>query len=146
VLPEVLPAAAVMVVLPTLRSDVARPVLSIVATDVSDELQVTCVVMSWLVPSAYVPVAVNCKEYSKGMIGSLGVTDIKTRGTAATMRFVLPETLPVVAIMVVEPAETAVASPVVLTVAIDGFNVLQVTCVVISKLVVPEYVPVAVNC
>jgi hypothetical protein len=125
---------------------VARPLLSIVATDGFDEPQVTCVVISWLVPSAYVPVAVNCWGNSKGMIGSLGVTDIKTRGTGITVRFVLPEILPVVAVMVVEPAETAVARPVVLTVATDGFNVLQLTCVVISKLVVSEYVPVAVNC
>ncbi|MDH4265164.1 MAG: hypothetical protein OEW45_05950, partial [Deltaproteobacteria bacterium] len=108
-----------MVVLPTLRSDVARPVLSIVATDVSDEPQVTCMVMSWLVPSAYVPVAVNCKEYSKGMIGSLGVTDIKTRGTAATVRFVLPEILPVVAVMFVVPTETPMARPVLSIVATD---------------------------
>jgi hypothetical protein len=60
VLPEILPEAAVMVVLPTIWPALARPLLSIVATDVSDELQVTCMVISWLVPSAYVPVAVNC--------------------------------------------------------------------------------------
>jgi len=36
---------AVMVVVPSATA-VARPLLSIVATDVSDELQVTCVVIS----------------------------------------------------------------------------------------------------
>jgi hypothetical protein len=40
---------AVMVAVPT-ETAMARPVvLSIVATDVSDELQVTCVVISWFV-------------------------------------------------------------------------------------------------
>jgi hypothetical protein len=144
VLAEILPEVAVMVVLPILWA-VVRPLLSIVATDVSDELQVTCVVISWLVPSAYVPVAVNCWE-KLVMIGSLGVTDIKTRGTEVTVRFVLAEILPEVAITVVEPAETAVTKPVALTVATDVSDKLQVTCVVISWLVVSEYVPVAVNC
>ena len=38
----------------------ARPLLLTVATDVLDELQVTCGVISWLVPSEYVPEAANC--------------------------------------------------------------------------------------
>jgi hypothetical protein len=59
VLPEIPPEVAVMVVVPT-ETPMARPVLSIVATDVSDQPQVTCVVISWLVPLEYVPVAVNC--------------------------------------------------------------------------------------
>jgi hypothetical protein len=42
---EILPEVAVMVAVPVLMA-VATPLLSIVATDVSDELQVTCVVMS----------------------------------------------------------------------------------------------------
>jgi hypothetical protein len=59
VLPEIPPEVAVMVVVPT-ETPMATPVLSIVATDVSDQPQVTCVVISWLVPLEYVPVAVNC--------------------------------------------------------------------------------------
>jgi len=59
VLSEIVPMVAVMFVVPT-ETPMTRPVLSIVATDVSDELQVTCVVMSLLVPLEYVPVAVNC--------------------------------------------------------------------------------------
>jgi hypothetical protein len=39
-----------MVAVPNEKA-VARPVLSTVATDGFDELQVTCVVISWLVPS-----------------------------------------------------------------------------------------------
>ena len=59
VLPEILPEAAVMVEEPAATA-VARPLLFTVATDVLDEVQVTCVVISWVVPSEYVPVAVNC--------------------------------------------------------------------------------------
>ena len=59
VLSAILPVVAVMFVVPT-ETPMARPVLSIVATDVSNEPQVTCVVMSLLVPLEYVPVAVNC--------------------------------------------------------------------------------------
>ena len=39
---------------------VARPPLLTVAVGVLDEVQVTCVVISWVVESEYVPVAVNC--------------------------------------------------------------------------------------
>jgi hypothetical protein len=40
---------------------VATPVLlSTVATDVRDELQVVCAVISKLVPSEYMPKALNC--------------------------------------------------------------------------------------
>ena len=49
-LPEILPEVAVMVVAPVATA-VARPLLLTVATEVLDELQVTCVVISWLVPS-----------------------------------------------------------------------------------------------
>jgi len=50
VFPEIVPEVAVMVVTPVARA-VARPLLLTVAIDVFDELQVTWVVISWLVPS-----------------------------------------------------------------------------------------------
>jgi len=150
VLPEMIPKEAVMVVLPIKRFAVARPLLSIVAIDVSDEVQLTCVVISWLVPSEYVPVALNCMTDSRDMNRLAGVTVIKIRGTGVTVKVALPEIPGVlvmeVAVMVVVPAEAAVARPVLLTVATDGLDEVQVTCVVISKLVVSEYVPVALNC
>ncbi len=59
VLPEIVPEVAVRVAVPT-ETAVARPLLLTVTTAVFDELQETCAVMSWVVPSAYVPVAVNC--------------------------------------------------------------------------------------
>jgi hypothetical protein len=59
---------------------------------------------------------------------------------------VLPEILPKVAVMVVEPAAIDVASPAVLIVATPVFEELHVTDDVISFVVLSEYVPVAVNC
>ncbi len=53
------PTAAAMVVVPPVRS-VARPVVSIVATPGADEVQATPLVRSWLEPSAYSAVTVNC--------------------------------------------------------------------------------------
>ena len=49
-----------MIVVPAATA-VARPLLLTVATEVFDELQVACVVMSWLVPSENVPEAANCR-------------------------------------------------------------------------------------
>jgi len=59
VFPETVPEVAVMVVVPTVTA-VAKPLALTVATDVFDEVQVTDVVISWVVPSENVPVAVNC--------------------------------------------------------------------------------------
>jgi hypothetical protein len=82
VLPEVLPEVAIMVEVPA-AAPVARPVLLTDATDVSDKLQMTCVVISWPVPSEYVPVAVNCLVTPIGMLGLAGVIAIETSVAAA---------------------------------------------------------------
>ena len=50
VLPKILPEAAEMIAAPAATA-VARPLLLMVATDVFDERQMTCVVIIWLVPS-----------------------------------------------------------------------------------------------
>ena len=123
--------SALMVVLPA-STAVARPLLLIVATDVMDELQVTCVVMSRLVPSEYMPVAVNCLVLLIGMIGVVGVTEIEDRVAEATVRVVLPEILPAVAVMFEVPVARAVTRPLLLTVATGVLDELQVTCVVMS--------------
>jgi hypothetical protein len=49
-----------------------------------------------------------------------------------TARVVLPEILPEVAVMIAEPGKKAVARPLLLTVATDVSDELQVTCMVIS--------------
>ena len=63
-----------------------------------------------------------------------------------TVNRVDPETLPEVAVMVVDPAPTAVARPVLLIVAVAPMFELHVTEVEISFEELSEYVPVAVNC
>ena len=51
------------------------------------------------------------------------------------------------AVMVAEPAATAVANPVVRpTITTDVLDELQVVCAVKSKMVPSEYVPKALNC
>ena len=67
--------AAVMVAVPA-ATPVARPLLTIVAVAVLDELQVTCVVISWVVDSEYVPVAVNCWVAPTTILTVAGVTAV----------------------------------------------------------------------
>ena len=62
-----------------------------VAYVVFDEVHVTCVVISFVVPSAYVPVAVNCRVLPKVMYGLVGVTVMKIRGAEVTVRVAVPE-------------------------------------------------------
>jgi hypothetical protein len=52
VIPEILPDAALMVAVPAAIA-APKPPLLIDATEVLEELQVTSVVISWLVPSEY---------------------------------------------------------------------------------------------
>ena len=126
VFPEILPEVAVIVEVPAATAE-ARPLLLTVATDGFEELQVTCVLIPWLVPSEYVPVAVNCLVIPAGMLGLAGVTDMEDRVAEFTVRVVVPEIFPKVAVTVEMPAVTAVARPLPLTVATKGLDELQVT-------------------
>jgi hypothetical protein len=137
VFPEILPEVAVTVAVPTATA-VARPLLLIVATEVFDEFQVTCVVISWFVPSEYVPEAESCLVFPAGMLGLAGVTDMEDRIAGVTVRIVFPGIFPKVAVMVVVPVAPAVASPLRLTDAIEVLDELQMTCPVISWLVPSE--------
>ena len=77
------------------------------------------------------------------MLGLAGVTAMEDRGGAFTVRIVLPNELLLekllgsleVAVMVVVPKARAVARPLLSTVATEGLEELQVTCVVISCMV-----------
>jgi len=145
VFPEIVPEVAVMVAEPTVTAVVRPPVLT-VATAVFDEVQVTEMVISRVVPSENVPVAVNCWVAPTDRLGLDGVTAMDDRVAEFTVRVVFPEIVPEVAVMVVTPVVRAVARPLLLTVAIVVSEELQVTCVVISWVVPSAYVPVAVNC
>jgi len=104
--PETLPKVALTVLDPC-PTEVARPyepdALLTVATAVEDEFQVTCELIFWVVPSVYVPVAVNCSSVPSAMLPLGGVTAIDTRVAAVTVSGAAPETLPCVAMMFVEP-------------------------------------------
>ena len=59
--------------------------------------------------------------------GMIGITATEDRVTEVTVRVVLPEILPKVAVMVVVPVATAVARPLLLTVATDVLDEFQAT-------------------
>lgn len=82
VFPEIVPEVAVIVDVPAATA-VASPLVStIVAAAVSDEDHVTDDVMSAVVLSEYVPVAVNCWSAATVMLGLAGVTAMEERVTA----------------------------------------------------------------
>jgi hypothetical protein len=135
-----------MVVVPAATA-VARPLLTIVAVAVLEEVQVACVVISWVVESEYVPVAVNCWVAPAAILAVPGVTAIEFKVAPVTVRVAVFEVLPLkVAVMFVEPAARAVARPLLTIVAVAVLDEVQVTDVVIVRVELSEYVPVAVNC
>jgi hypothetical protein len=136
-LSDIPPREAVMVVVPAATA-VTMPLLFTVATDVLDEVQVACEHISRLVPSEYEPVAVNCWVLPAGTFALSGVSVIEAKVASVTVRVVVPDILPEEAAMVVVPGLTPVASPLLLTVAVAVLEELQVTCVVISRLVPSE--------
>ncbi len=82
VLPEIVPNIALIVVVPA-TMEVARPlepaVSLMLALAVSKELHVTDAVRSFLVPSEYIPVALNCWVVPIAMDGLVGVTSMDAR-------------------------------------------------------------------
>ncbi len=136
---------AVIVVFPKLKP-VARPLVLMVATAVADELQTADAVMSWVVPSVNVPLAVNCSSRPFGMTPSVGVTESETRTAFVTVRVVAPVMEPEVAVMVAVPGILLVARPLLSTVATLVSDELQTTDVVMSWVLPLVKVPVAENC
>jgi hypothetical protein len=109
-----LPDAAVIVVEPA-ATEVASPfepaALLMEATPVSEEPHTAELVRSWVDPSEYVPVTVNCRFVPLTILGLVGVRSRETRVAGVTVSVVDAETPPDVAVIVVEPAATEVASP-----------------------------------
>lgn len=125
-------------------------VLLIVATPVFDELHVTTVVMSWVVLSENVPVAVNWPVEPFDMTRLLGRIAIETTVADVTVNVVEAETPPDVTEIMEEPVAVDTALPIelaaLLIVATPVFDELHVTDVVISRVALFENVPIAVNC
>ena len=93
------------------------------------------------------PVAVNCWVVPTALLAVAGVTAIVDNVTApVTVRAAVPDLPLKAAVIVAEPAALAVARPLLATVAVVVLEELQVTCVVISRVVPSEYVPLAANC
>jgi fructose-1-phosphate kinase PfkB-like protein len=78
--------------------------------------------------------------------GVAGVTAMDTSVAGVIVSVVDPETLPDVAVIVVEPAAAEAASPELLIVDTPVLDELQVTVVVRFWVELSENVPVAVSC
>ena len=77
--------AEIVVVKPAVPPIVARPAVLIVAASVLDDAQVTVAVMSFVLLSEKVPVAVNCTDELIGSVGFAGVTAIDFNVAAAAV-------------------------------------------------------------
>ena len=151
VAPATPPEAAEIVVVPA-DTDVDTPVLLMDATDGADELQVTCVVKSCAILFEYVPVAVNCCVVpARGeVLGLAGVTVMATSVADVTVRVMELDMPPSAALIVAVPVDPDVTKPcepiVLLMNATDAADELQATAVVKSCMMLPGYIPSAVNC
>jgi hypothetical protein len=105
---------AVMLALPTpapLATPGAGPPVLIVLTPGVSELHSTVLLMFCVLPSVYVPVAVKPCIVPSGMTGTAGVTAIETSTAGLTVTVVEPLIVPNVAVTVVLPKATLLASP-----------------------------------
>lgn len=92
------------------------------------------------------PVAVNCSAIPRGELEAAEVTCMDWRVAAVTVIDAVACTVPETAVMLVDPAATAVANPALLMVATAVFDDAQVTVEgSIALLVLSEYVPVTVK-
>jgi hypothetical protein len=132
--PAIPPKLAVIVEIPTAK-DVVRPVELHKATLEFEVFHVTAFVRSCVLPSEYVPVALNCSVSPRAKLGIVGLTAMDTSVAAETERFVVVEMSPEVALIVVTPVVTGVASPEELTVATPVLDEFHDTVVVRSFVV-----------
>src|SRR6266568_873568 len=92
-----------------------------------DELQTAELVMSCVLESLNVPVAVNCFVVPTAMLEPAGVTTIETRVAAVAVSEAVPLTDPEVAVIVAVPVPTPAARPVTSTATTEFNDELQVT-------------------
>ncbi len=138
------PKVALMVVLPAATLE-ARPCALMVAAAALDDVQVTVEVMSWVLLSLKVPVAVNCLVVPTAMLEFAGVTAMETSVAAVTVSDAVPLTPPDVAVMVAVPVPVLLANPMESMLATEVEDEDQVREV--SNCVLPSSkLPTAVNC
>ena len=143
--PATFPDVAVIAVVPV-PTPVATPAAVIVATVGVPDDQVTLVEIFCVVPSLNIPVATNCWLKPLAREGFAGVTAMVSRIAELTVRFVEPTVFPEVAVIVVVPACSALASPAALMVAVVALEEAHVAVVVRFCSVPSLKVPVATNC
>ena len=129
------PSVAMTVTTPA-PTAVARPiapsVLLTVAMPPVDGDHVTAEVRSWVDPSEKVPVAVSCLLAPIASVAPDGAIESATSEAALTVSVEAPWTEPTVAVIVVPPAESALAAPLEETVATAKADEVQVALVVRS--------------
>jgi len=127
------PDAAVIVVVPVPKL-LANPLTSTDATAPDEDDQLTddnnCVL-----PSSKFPTALNCSVVPNAIEELAELTEIEIRCAGTTVRTLLSLKDPTVALIVVEPTATVVASPFPSTVTTDGEDELQATPLFRSELV-----------
>jgi hypothetical protein len=127
--PFTLLSEAVMLLDPA-ATPVARPAALMVAVAVLELVQVADDVMFAVEPSLYVPVAVNCCVALAVMLAVAGVTAMVTSVFGTTTALTVSEAVPLTplneAVMVDDPAATAVANPAVPIVAAAVLELVHV--------------------
>ena len=119
------PAVALIVAVPTALAT-ASPAGLTLAIAGADELQIAVFVRFCVLPSLYVPVAVNCCGAPAAIEGLTGVTVIEARTGEVTVSMAVPCTVPEAAAIVVLPTIKLLAKPAALIVATGGADELHV--------------------
>lgn len=117
----------------TLVANPCTLALLMVATAELSEPHCTVGVRSCVLPSVKVPVAANCCVVPRGIAGMAGVIASETRAACVTPSVVVPEIPPELAVTVVLPTATPIATPWAFTLATVRLPVLQVTAPVKSS-------------
>lgn len=120
------PELAVMVAVPPFPA-VTRPVVLTAPTEGVSELQVADEVTSAVLPSLYVPMAVNCCVPPGASATFCGVIEIETSCGLLTVRVVEAVTDPEVAVIVVVPPAALVTKP-----ALPALLLMTATLVVLE--------------
>ncbi len=115
-----------MVVVPW-ATVVASPLLLTVATELADEVHFTVLLRFCVLPSLYVPVALNCWLIPSGTDAVAGVTESLVKTAAVTVNRAEPVIAPDLALIVVDPGARLVANPLLLTFATEVVEELHPT-------------------
>jgi hypothetical protein len=139
------PAVALIVAVPTVLPRAAPAELTLAIAD-ADELHAAVLVRFCVLPSLYVPMAVNCCVSPASIEALAGVTLTEARTGEVTVSIAAPCTVPETAVIVVPPTIKPLARPPALIVATEGADELHVVDEVKTCVLPSLYAPVAENC